>query len=189
MIKYYHFIAEKSVNVTALNDALMNAYSFHYSLIMESTNNGYIISDEGFFDILENLLPILMQDLDNQITILVSHANDELAYYAMNKAYLISTNKISLLSELILDLALKGDVSLLPYMRKEFDGVDHQIMLTAEAFIKCGLNATLASKKLYVHRNTFNYRLNQFIDATNLDIRDYFNAQYFAIYQKLDSQK
>jgi hypothetical protein len=189
MIKYYHFIASKSVNVTSFNDALMNAYSMHYSLIMESTQKGYIISDERFYDVLENLFPLLTQDLDNFFTFLVSHANDELSYYALIKSTTLSPGKVNILSEVILDLALLGDKTLLNYMRKEFLGVDHQIMLTAETFIRCGLNASLAAKKLYVHRNTFNYRLNQFIDATNLDIRDYYNAQYFSLYQKLNTQK
>jgi DNA-binding PucR family transcriptional regulator len=57
-------------------------------------------------------------------------------------------------------------------------------MLTAKAFIDAGLNATRAAVKLYVHRNTFNYRLDKFIEQTGLDIRDYHHAFYFKLAQQ-----
>jgi hypothetical protein len=34
--------------------------------------------------------------------------------------------------------------------------------------LRCGLNASLAAETLIIHRNTFNYRLAQFIDKTGL---------------------
>ena len=35
----------------------------------------------------------------------------------------------------------------------------------------------LIAQKLYLHRNTVNYRLQKFIEQSGLDIRDYHNAQ------------
>ena len=43
----------------------------------------------------------------------------------------------------------------------------------------------LASEALFVHRNTFNYRLNAFIRESGLDIRDYHNALLLEIYFQL----
>lgn len=57
-------------------------------------------------------------------------------------------------------------------------------MQTGLTFILSGLNATLAAKRLYIHRNTFNYRLNKFIEQTSLDIRDFDNALLLYIYNK-----
>jgi carbohydrate diacid regulator len=52
-------------------------------------------------------------------------------------------------------------------------------------FIHCGLNAIKTANKLYIHRNTFNYRLHKFIALTGLDIRDYRHALYFELASRL----
>jgi DNA-binding PucR family transcriptional regulator len=76
-----------------------------------------------------------------------------------------------------------GDRHMLEGVRHQFEGVPRELLLTATAFIESGLNATRASKKLYIHRNTFNYRLQKFIEWTSLDIRDYHHAFYFRLSQ------
>jgi DNA-binding protein Fis len=57
-----------------------------------------------------------------------------------------------------------------------FNEIDKELLDTARAFIECGLNASAASRMLYIHRNTFNYRLKKFIDITKIDIRLVNNA-------------
>ena len=57
-----------------------------------------------------------------------------------------------------------------------------ELMETSSAYLKSDLNASLASSSLYIHRNTFNYRLQKFIDVTGLDIRNYHNALLLEIY-------
>ena len=56
--------------------------------------------------------------------------------------------------------------------------------LLPKPYLKAGLNAKAASEMLYIHRNTFNYRLNEVYRYYNLDIRDYWNAFYFNLYLK-----
>jgi DNA-binding PucR family transcriptional regulator len=59
-----------------------------------------------------------------------------------------------------------GDYSSIPLLNAEFKEVPHELLLTAGTFLRCGLNASLAAETLIIHRNTFNYRLAQFIDLT-----------------------
>lgn len=47
-----------------------------------------------------------------------------------------------------------------------------------QVYISTGLNGKLTSEILYVHRNTMIYRINQFIEKTNIDIRQIFNANF-----------
>lgn len=61
-----------------------------------------------------------------------------------------------------------------------FSNIDKEILDTAKAFIECGLNASAASRMLYIHRNTFNYRLKKFIEITKIDVRLVNNA--FLVY-------
>lgn len=51
---------------------------------------------------------------------------------------------------------------------------------TVLGFIESDLNGSKASKKLYMHRNTLNYRLDHFISVSGIDVRTFQGA--FAIH-------
>lgn len=44
---------------------------------------------------------------------------------------------------------------------------------TCLGFIENNFNASLASKKMYMHRNTLNYRIDNFISKTEIDIKNF----------------
>ena len=98
-------------------------------------------------------------------------------------------NESTYLSELILKMTMYGNFSFYGPMLSLFTSIPHELMLTARAYLVSGCNAIKASKILFIHRNTFSYRLNQFIELTNLDIRDYHNATFLELYFALSKQK
>lgn len=53
---------------------------------------------------------------------------------------------------------------------------NQEILQTVRAFFENGLNASVASKKLYIHRNTLQYRLNKFQEITGISLRDFNGA-------------
>lgn len=55
-----------------------------------------------------------------------------------------------------------------------------EIIDTVLGFIENNFNASLTSKKLYLHRNTLNYRLDNFIRRSEIDIKQFRNG--LAIY-------
>lgn len=55
-------------------------------------------------------------------------------------------------------------------------GYDQEILQTVCAFFENGFNASVASKKLYIHRNTLQYRLNKFQEITGISLRDFNGA-------------
>lgn len=187
MIKYYFFASKKDINVERFNDALYSAYPKIYEIHFLDEQNGYIVSDEYFYDSLESLIPVIMSDTDNSYTVLMCHDNSDLSRLALNKAKKGPNIYLTNMADLLFNLVIDGDYDLFFAVKKKFDTISRQLMLTAETFVSTGLNASLAAKKLYIHRNTFAYRLNQFIEAINLDIRDYHNAQFFSIVLRLIS--
>lgn len=60
---------------------------------------------------------------------------------------------------------------------------DQELLKTVKTYIQCNRNATLAAKELYIHRNSLQYRIDKFIEKTNLDIKDFHDATlaYLAI--------
>lgn len=59
-----------------------------------------------------------------------------------------------------------------------FDNIkdEPELLETVKVFLSCNSNATMASKKLYMHRNSLQYRIEKFIDKTGIDIKSFHGA-------------
>ncbi|WP_409294831.1 PucR family transcriptional regulator [Peribacillus sp. SCS-26] len=53
---------------------------------------------------------------------------------------------------------------------------DDELIETVKTYIECSSNASLAAKKLFMHRNSLQYRIDKFIERTGLDIRSFQDA-------------
>ncbi|WNF23987.1 helix-turn-helix domain-containing protein [Mesobacillus jeotgali] len=51
-------------------------------------------------------------------------------------------------------------------------GEDQELMTTIKVFLENNSNASLSAKKLYVHRNTLQYRLDKFMEKTGVNLKD-----------------
>ena len=60
--------------------------------------------------------------------------------------------------------------------------LDDDLIKTADMYVLAMGNAYLASQALFLHRNTFNYRMKKFMDKTKLDLR---NIELRTFYQSL----
>ncbi|KGX92775.1 hypothetical protein N781_14735 [Pontibacillus halophilus JSM 076056 = DSM 19796] len=60
---------------------------------------------------------------------------------------------------------------------------DPELIRTVRVFIESQSNATLAAKRLYMHRNSLQYRIDKFIERTGIDIKQFHGAlcAYLAI--------
>jgi hypothetical protein len=55
-----------------------------------------------------------------------------------------------------------------------------EVIHTVREFIENNMNSSLSAKKLYMHRNTLNYRIDNFIEATHINVKTFKGAN--AIY-------
>jgi sugar diacid utilization regulator len=173
------------MDASALKSFLESGYRGDISSIVINPFLIRLIVDEDFTEFLFSVLPTLSQDLDMQLSILISHQDSEISRDAallLAKRY---PTEILHLAEFLLAMLSEKDHPLLKKVKDDFLSIPRDMYLTASAYLKAGLNATKASEKLYVHRNTFRYRLNQFIEISSLDIRDHFHALYFIIAESL----
>ncbi len=58
---------------------------------------------------------------------------------------------------------------------------DREMLETAETFLESNLNQSETSRKLYLHRNTLNYRLDKIEKITGLNIRKFADAMTFRL--------
>lgn len=63
------------------------------------------------------------------------------------------------------------------------DEVDHELFKTIKVFIECNSNSTMAAKKLFIHRNSLQYRIDKFIEKTGVNVKEFQGAMiaYWAI--------
>ncbi|MCM3725572.1 helix-turn-helix domain-containing protein [Neobacillus cucumis] len=53
---------------------------------------------------------------------------------------------------------------------------DHEIFSTIKVFLENNLNASMTAKKLYIHRNTLQYRIDKFVEKTGISLKDFYGA-------------
>lgn len=160
-----------------------------YDLTVLTPTSGYLVADENFLIHLAKIAFPLHESLHVAITFVCAHARGPLEEKALKQAAAYFPNQALYLTDVLMKEFSFGDYSSLPLLSAEFKEVSPELMLTAGAFLRCGLNASLASENLIIHRNTFNYRLARFIEKTGLDIRDYHNALLLEIYFQLGSHR
>ena len=66
---------------------------------------------------------------------------------------------------------------------------NEELMRTVDCFLQNGMNVCLASRKLYMHRNTLMYRLNKIRRVCGLDLRIFDMAVTFKILRVLYETK
>ena len=85
------------------------------------------------------------------------------------------------MTNIIPEIVLLGEIKLIHKLRNYYlTKFNQENIDTILGFITRDLNATKTAKALYMHRNTLNYRLDNFINKTEIDIRSFKGA--LAIY-------
>ena len=187
MIKYYYFTSQFKLNRGAFDDIIRNSYTQYIEIEYLNDFNGIILADENFFVRLKSIIDILSVDLNTNFIFLESYKLSNLAEKALLKLQKRCSSGLFSLSLVILQYYMSGDLELYEELKKEFSSLKKELLDTAIAYINCNMNACLASKSLYIHRNTFNYRLNKFIEQTSLDIRNYNNSILLLTYYLIES--
>jgi hypothetical protein len=53
---------------------------------------------------------------------------------------------------------------------------DPEMYSTIKIFLENNLNASVTAKKLYIHRNTLQYRIDKFVEKTGIGLKDFYGA-------------
>lgn len=67
------------------------------------------------------------------------------------------------------------------FKKGSLESLDHETLLTIQAFFENNLNVSETSRKLFVHRNTLVYRLEKIKKLTGLDLREFEHAITFKV--------
>ena len=184
MDKYYFVKTTRPINFTSLSELLSNHLGHQINIIALDKQAGYFLASSDLAIDLYSFLPLISNDYNTGLLVFVSPKNDQIANLFLAETP-INNPGIYHLSELLLAAIINHHEKIIQAVANAFKHLPRELFQTANIYIQCGLNGQLASQKLYLHRNTFNYRLNQFMTITGIDIREYWNAQYFALVSQI----
>ena len=187
MIKYYYFTSHQKLDKSSFDDIIRKSYSQYLEIEYFDNFSGVILADENFFVRLNSIIEILNFDLGTNLIFLETYKLGSLGEKTILKLAQDKKYGVFAVSLVILQYSLSKDLVLYQELKKEFQSISKELLNTAVAYINCNMNACLASKSLYIHRNTFNYRLNKFIEQTQLDIRNYNNSILLLTYFLIES--
>jgi predicted transcriptional regulator len=133
---------------------------------------------------LQTFLDTYQQEFNIKFHALKTYRIHAMGEFASQLGLKNNPGKVDTIADFVLQTMVEGNRYFVKYIYDEFQLVPRHLMQTASTLISCDMKATRASKKLYIHRNTFAYRLNQFIELTGLDIRLHDHALFFILVQK-----
>ena len=189
MTKYYLFLASNPLDRDLWEESLSSLIKEPLSFTYESDRKGYILASEKLGIRLQDCLYNIHEDLVITVTVVIAHRDGALEEKLLREALSYFPNQCLYLTDMLMKELSFGDYSSFPLLSNEFRNVPHDLLLTAGTYLRCGMDASETAQSLFIHRNTFNYRLAAFIAQTQLDIRDYHNALLLELYFQLGSGK
>ena len=183
MKRLYLFLTSRDIETLSFEEFFRNLAE-DATFTYDGTRNGYFESEK---DIAFELNEKLSSFQGMSVTVLVAHKNWPLEKKLLQEAFGYFPNQCVYVTDVIMKELTFGNFSSIPLLNQEFRSVDKELMSTAGTFLRSGLNGLKTAEAEKIHRNTFNYRLNRFIEITGLDIRDYHNALLLELYFQLAS--
>lgn len=181
-----------------VEDAIQEFFHDALSFVWLDETNAIIIEEKADVSLHEDELDSISTTLENdfyikprfyigkfrqELTLLKEAFQLERQLFGKGRT-LLSQEKVYTFEKLFpvtLANALPGDtLTLLEQDVSKILQEDPELLQTLEVFLEYNFNASLAAKKLYVHRNTLQYRLDKFSDKTGISLKSFQNA--FTVY-------
>lgn len=182
------------VDPTEIESAIKGFFSDEVQIIWQDDHNGIVIEERRKFSLTESELSSIADTLESDFYVKVSfyigrlypasnqlqsHFQQEKEYFEFAKKNLTSTNVISFEKIFPAFVAFNLPNDIKDKVNKELSSVfleDPELYTTIKVFLENNLNASLTAKKLFIHRNTLQYRLDKFIDKTGVQLKDFYGA-------------
>ena len=162
--------------------------SFGDNIEVESTSkDNIIVLDKDYYNPepvdLVSFQALIQEDFGGEVSIFVEpYIEEEFPLGNLINKFLPNLPyDIYFFEDLITHVVLKDDKNLKELIKEYISTrVKSEVIHTVREFIENNMNSSLSAKKLYMHRNTLNYRIDNFIEATNINVKTFKGAN--AIY-------
>ncbi|MEH7377865.1 PucR family transcriptional regulator [Neobacillus drentensis] len=182
-------------NQSEIESALKGFFSEEVIVIWENSNRGIVIEAGSAIALTEEDLISMTETLESDFYVKISiffgkfhpFSNQLRAKYLQEKEYFSFgiANLVNHLNIFTFErvfpayLAYHLPADLKQMVNQVIFGVfneDTEMYSTIKVFLENNLNASLTAKKLYIHRNTLQYRIDKFIDKSGIQLKDFYGA-------------
>jgi hypothetical protein len=163
---------------------IISVLEMHEKYSVKNIKENYLeitIADEFEVETIKKVRNFVMVELYQDFTAFVVPVNFSFLIQDILEVLPELNKGIYLIENLIYELVKHNKTELIKKLRSYYyNHFSPETIETILGFINHDLNATKTSKALYMHRNTLNYRLDNFIKKTEIDVRKFSGA--LAIY-------
>ncbi|RNA68681.1 PucR family transcriptional regulator [Alteribacter keqinensis] len=193
-VRFIHFHVKGSLtDIEGFTEAVNSLFSSIETLLWPSPGEGVVIQrlDEEFDDeqLDDSAVSALTSDFYVQLSFLVGSPHTsaasvrdrfklEMEMFKAARNYSPSQtifHEQEALSHWLLSNLEHDVVSTFRELLKPVQN-DRELQQSVKTYLECNLNTSMAAKKMFVHRNTLQYRVEKFIEKTSLDIKQFPNA-------------
>lgn len=195
---YFRFIQFHINNSDAsqieMESALKGFFTEEVSIIWESSRRGIVIEEKKQVSLSEEELISMSETLESDFYVKTSyfigkfhHISEQLRlrflqekeYFSFGISHLGTKDIFTfehifpayLAAHLPMELKNRGIQGI-----SEVFTEDQDLFSTIKVFLESNLNASLTAKKLYIHRNTLQYRIDKFYEKTGIGLKDFYGA-------------
>lgn len=194
-VRFIQFhIKGHGIDQLEIESAIKGFFSDEIQIIWEDVHNGIVIEERRKFALSESELTSIADTLESDFYMKISfyigklypfsshlrtQFQQEKEYFDFAKKNLTSTNIITFEKVFPAFVAYNLPDHIKDKVNTELSTVfseDPELYTTIKVFLENNLNASLTAKKLYIHRNTLQYRIDKFIDKTGVQLKDFYGA-------------
>ncbi|MDQ0198090.1 PucR family transcriptional regulator [Neobacillus ginsengisoli] len=192
MIQFH--IKGDGINQNEIESALKGFFTDEVIIIWENVNRGVIIEEKKLISLSEKEFITLSETIESDFFIKISFyigkihllSHDLPTYFYQEKEYFNFGKKnlgntFNFAFERVFPAYLTYHLQdeLKHKVKQELNEVfldDQEMFSTIKVFLENNLNASMTAKKLYIHRNTLQYRIDKFVEKTGIQLKDFYGA-------------
>lgn len=188
----YFCLSEALSDPADFREAIAGVYPNQTAIMWNNQQEGIIIEEEKTMDedfSYEEMIEVFTSDFFIDLKLFVGpfltaieqapeyyewivHAFNELTKIN-NKAVMSYVSSVPYL--LSSSLEKKEHQFLIQAILKE-TSEDEELLRTIQIFLECNSNTSLTAKQMYMHRNSLQYRIDKFIEKTEIDVKQFEGA-------------
>lgn len=187
-------IKNDAIDTSEIESALKGFFTDDVIIIWENDHNGMVIEENTKVSLTESELSSITDTIESDLYIKISFylgksmpVTEELRdkFYQERNLFKLAKNILENPALLNFEKVFPAIVAqnLPENYRQHLDNEiiqtfrdEPEVYITIKVFLENNLNASMTAKKLYIHRNTLQYRMDKFTEKTGIQIKDFYSA-------------
>lgn len=166
--------------------------SINDNIVIESIDNDVIIIlDTDYYNEepvdLESFQQLLIEDFDSMVTVIIEPYLEADFPISVHLPTLIKElpHNAYFFEDLITYVVLQNNQEMKQSIKDYISSkANSEVIHTVREFIENNMNSSVSAKKLFMHRNTLNYRVDNFIESTHINVKTFKGANAFYMLYK-----